>query len=308
MNESFINFKDAPEMEKKQRRVFVFKLLGLVVTLTFAIYFYSLLLAPNNGQYPITIKVERGDSLPVVARKISSAGLVKSESLFRLYTAAIGADKNLSAGIYNFTSPMSLAAIASKIKSGSYDVPLVKLTIPEGFTNEDIISRVAKEFNQSIGSEFMTEFTALIKDKQGYLFPETYYFFPDEKPITIVSKLEDEWGDRVGTQSKINNKVIVMASILEGESRDADEMKIISGILNKRISKGMYLQVDVATITYSVMGLPDIPINNPGEDAINAALHPEASPYLYYLHDDEGVVHYAKTFEEHKRNIRKYLK
>jgi UPF0755 protein len=308
MNESFINFKDAPEMEKKLKRVFVFKLLGLLIGLAFCFYFFNLFQSPNGNIYPVTIRIERGDSLPIVARKIYNAGIVKSESAFRLYTAAIGADKNLSAGIYNFEGPMSLAAIAGKIKSGLYDVPLVKLTIPEGFTNNDIINRVAAQFNQPLDSEFVINFKRLVEGKQGYLFPETYYFFPDEKPEVIVSKLEKEWANRIKGDDGVSKDVIVMASILEGESRGHDEMKVIAGILNKRISKGMYLQVDVATITYSVLGLPSEPINNPGEEAINAALHPESSPYLYYLHDSEGVVHYAKTFEEHKKNIRKYLK
>ncbi len=70
----------------------------------------------------------------------------------------------------------------------------------------------------------------------------------------------------------------------------------------------MALQVDSATSTYAVRGLPHGPLSNPGLDAITAALEPEKSPYLYFLTDKEGNVHYAKTFDEHKTNIATYLK
>ena len=70
----------------------------------------------------------------------------------------------------------------------------------------------------------------------------------------------------------------------------------------------MGLQVDAAPETYKVRGLPKKPINNPGLLAIKAAMYPTKSPYLYYLHDKDGKVHYAKTFAEHRLNVLKYLK
>ena len=312
MNESFINFKDAPRAEKSQRRkswVYgVATILGIIILL----YIYNLSRAPTGAIYPVNIRIERGNSLPIVADKIYAAGLVKSKSMLRLYTAAIGADKTISAGIYSFKSPMSLMAVASKIKSGEFDVPLIKATIPEGYTNEDIIERLSNLYSKYQTPDeavaFASELRTLTNGKQGYLFPETYYFFPDEMPSVIVNKLEDEWKKRVEASGTVDRKVIVMASILEGESKTHDEMKVIAGILYKRIDKGMYLQVDAATSTYDTLGLPSEPISNPGLAAIDAALHPEKSAYYFYLHDDMGVVHYAKTFEEHKKNIRKYLR
>jgi UPF0755 protein len=99
-----------------------------------------------------------------------------------------------------------------------------------------------------------------------------------------------------------------MASILEGEANGNLDAPTISGILWKRISLGMPLQVDVDKKTYREKGLPQNPLNNPGLVSIKAAIKPEKSNYLYYLHDKGGIVHYAVTFEEHKQNINKYLK
>ena len=99
-----------------------------------------------------------------------------------------------------------------------------------------------------------------------------------------------------------------MASILEGEANGKEDIYIISGILWKRINLGMPLQVDVDKSTYKEKGLPSEPLNNPGLLAIKAAMAPESSVYLYYLHDEDGVVHFARSFEEHKKNINDYLK
>ena len=70
----------------------------------------------------------------------------------------------------------------------------------------------------------------------------------------------------------------------------------------------MSLQADAAPETYKTRGLPKLPIGNPGLLAIKAAIYPQSSPYLYYLHDKNGDIHYAKSFAEHQRNIAKYLK
>jgi UPF0755 protein len=99
-----------------------------------------------------------------------------------------------------------------------------------------------------------------------------------------------------------------MASILEGEAKTEGDMKIIAGILLTRLTKGMPLQVDVAKETYTAKGLPKVPLNNPGLVAIMAVLHPTFTDNLYYLTGNDGAMHYAKTFEEHKKNIKKYLK
>ena len=121
-----------------------------------------------------------------------------------------------------------------------------------------------------------------------------------------------------------------MASIIEGEAVTPEDRRIVSGILWTRMKNGMRLgvdapfayimgkgsleltQTDLATTspynTYRVAGLPPTPINNPGIDAIAAALAPSSTPYLYYLSDKEGSMHYARTFAEHKLNKEKYLR
>jgi UPF0755 protein len=121
-----------------------------------------------------------------------------------------------------------------------------------------------------------------------------------------------------------------MASIIEKEAKGEEDRYFISGILWKRISKGIPLQVDAPFLyilgkesseltradlainspfnTYKNKGLTPSPIGNPGLESIKAAIKPKDSPYLYYLHDSDGNIHYAKTYTEHLKNINKYLK
>jgi UPF0755 protein len=107
---------------------------------------------------------------------------------------------------------------------------------------------------------------------------------------------------------KSEEEIIIMASIVEREADGDSDREVISGILWKRLERGIALQVDAAPVTYERRGLPESPIANPGLLAIEASLRPQASSYLYYLHDKEGGIHYARTFDEHRANIARYLK
>jgi UPF0755 protein len=126
------------------------------------------------------------------------------------------------------------------------------------------------------------------------------------------------------------SQVVIMASILEAEARKLEDRRVIAGILWKRIQMDMPLQVDAPfeyvsskntfTLTtadlrldspyntYTRKGLPPTPIGNPGLEAIQAAVTPIESPYLYYLSDKNGVFHYAETHDGHVKNKAKYLK
>ena len=118
--------------------------------------------------------------------------------------------------------------------------------------------------------------------------------------------------------------------MLEDEARTTTDRQIVAGILWKRLSLGMPLDVDstVSYITgkpldqlttadlkikslyntYLVAGLPPTPIDNPGLDSLSAAVSASTTPYLYYLSDKDGLMHYAVTFAEHQKNVAKYLK
>lgn len=187
----------------------------------------------------------------------------------------------------------------------------VSITIPEGYDvvqAGNIFAAKLKNFNRTL-------FVEEAKNQEGYLFPDTYFLLNNADEKDAVKSMQDNFEKKINpllpeivATGKTEKEIITMASILEKEAKGDADRGIISGILWKRIKIGIPLQVDAVPETYKTKGLPSRPIDNPGLEAIKAAIHPQSSIYLYYLHDKNGVTHYASTFEEHKKNIQKYLK
>lgn len=208
----------------------------------------------------------------------------------------------------------------------------VSVTVPEGFNVYQIASAL-----ESAGVVSREEFLKEAISEEGSLFPDTYDFFKDSKPKVILARMKKNFEEKtaiydsdIERQKKNMRDIVIMASLLEEEAALEKDRKLISGILWKRISLGMPLQVDAALTyatgrashkltdedlalddpynTYKYKGLPAGAISNPGIGAIEAAINQTLSPYLYYLSDSKGVIHYARTFEEHKLNKTRYLR
>lgn len=175
---------------------------------------------------------------------------------------------------------------------------------------------------------------------EGYLFPETYFIPTDSSGLDIAKIMynqfekvfTDEYRARARELNLSIEKVMAIASLIEKEAAKDEERKTISGVIYNRIKKGMPLQIDASVIyaitkgersldkvynkdlavksvfnTYNRKGIPAGPIANPGKPSIEAALYPENNEYLYYVLGDNGHV-FSKTYEEHKKNIEKYMK
>ncbi|MFA6392538.1 MAG: endolytic transglycosylase MltG [Candidatus Paceibacterota bacterium] len=194
---------------------------------------------------------------------------------------------------------------------GDHKIDQIKITFIEGSTNEDIVRLLSEKISNFNKDVFLND----PRSKQGYLFPDTYFFFPFATPDEVLKAMTLNFTKRVllldqdiKSSGRSLEDIIIMASILEKEASGKEDIGIISGILWKRIKLGIPLQVDIAPATYKESGLPQKPIGNPGLRAIKAAINPIVTSYLFYLHDKDGKVHYAVNFTEHKKNIAKYLK
>ena len=186
----------------------------------------------------------------------------------------------------------------------------ISVTIPEGFD----LDQIATVFSAKLSGFDKNNFLAETKNSEGYLFPDTYFFLNNANDADVLKSMSDNFVKKISpllpeivSAGKTENDVIIMASLIEREAKGNSDRDIISGILWKRISLGIPLEVDSAPETYKIKGLPENPICNPGSDLIKAAIEPQNSPYLYYLHDKNGVIHYAESFAEHQANIKKYL-
>jgi UPF0755 protein len=241
--------------------------------------------------------------------------------------------KGVKAGEYIFEDSQNVFTLAKRFTDGERGFAPVSIVVPEGSSVKDIgdiISYKLPSFDKQ-------GFLKISSKYEGYLFPDTYHIMSDAKPQDVLDVFLENFDKKIGPLLTDIEKfkwslvdVIKMASIVEEEGRTFETRRMIAGILWKRISIGMPLQVDASFLyvngkktfelttndlivdspynTYTRKGLPPTPISNPGLDSIKATINPIDSQYLYYLTDKEGKMHYAKTHEEHLLNKEKYLR
>lgn len=287
---------------------------------------------PQNFKTGTVFTIQDGESLNKIALLLKEQGFIRSDFLLKVVvTFLFSRPTGVIAGSYVFDRPQSLLSLADKITDDSYHLNPIRITVPEGLNKFEIANLLQTEIS-GFDSE---KFIAIAPE--GYLFPDTYFFAPGigaEKIIEIMKnnfnkQLEPYLAEIIETGKTIDENLI-MASIVETEARQYETRRTIAGILWKRIELEMPLQVDVAfkyvngkttpTLTledlninspyntYRNIGLPPTPIANPGLESILATINPIDTSYLYFLADDKGNVHYAKTFEDHKNNRRSYLR
>ncbi len=303
-------------------------LIGLVLLVT------AFFMTPAPKSFPSSsiFSISNGETLSGVATRLEDEHLVRSRSVFEFFAVMYGSDRNIVAGDYFFDRPLPVYEIARRVAAGEHHLEPVRITFPEGLAIADMAVILDTKLPYFDKEDFLLK----SEGKEGYLFPDTYLFFPTVKSDEVIKTMSDTFEKKIAplrseiASSKYTlNQIITMASIIEGEARKEEDRHVVSGILWHRLGIGMPLQVD-ATFkyingkgsaelstkdlqikspynTYVNKGLPPGPISNPSLSAIKAALEPTASPYLYYLHDADGQIHYGRTFQEHVANKQKYL-
>lgn len=250
----------------------------------------------------IDFNIPKGVNASGIGERLFEKGLIKNPLVFRVYVQFSGISSNIQAGDYRLSPSFNLFQTIDVLSKNPI---AIKVTIPEGYTNAEIAAKFAKSLDKD--KTFINDFLSISKKDEGYLFPDTYLITNNATPGAIVAKMKAEFVSKTADLKPIPSQVI-MASIIERETKGVEERPIVAGILMNRLEAGMPLQVDVAPETYKTPGLPSSPIANPGLISISAAVHPIATDYWYYLHDSTGVIHYAKTLDEQNINIAKYLK
>lgn len=289
--------------------------------------------APSDFPTSTIVTIESGQGLQRIVQDFKSKSIIRSPFMFRSLVIILGGEKRVVAGDYLLDTKENPLTLALRIIRGDFHMNEIKLTIPEGMS----VKEIGELLDKNLVSFDQASFVERATSKEGYLFPDTYFFRPTTKPEDVIGRMNALYEKKIETLQKdilaskhSEKEIITMASILEGEAKTTEDRKIVSGILWKRMSAGIPLQVD-ATFkyingkgtaelslddlkidsrynTYVYRGLPPTPINNPGLDAILASLYPTKTPYLYFLTGRDGKMYYARTFEEHKVNKAKYLR
>lgn len=283
---------------------------------------------PTGGM----VSIASGSSLQSAAAELADTGIVKHPALLSFVLRALGESDRVQAGTYLFNSPENLFTVAYRLVTGTYGLPPVRITFPEGETARDAAERVHDAFPDISESDFLS----LAQPYEGYLFPDTYLFLSSADVATIVQAMRANFDAKAASlladlqaSGRSFSDVVIMASLIEREARTDANKRLVAGILSNRLARGMPLQVDAVFgyifgrdtyspsfddlkvdspyNTYTHVGLPPGPISNPGLASIEAALNPTQTDYFYYLTGRDGLMHYATTYAGHQANRRNYL-
>ena len=298
-----------------------------------ALFFYTMFISsPRAFSGEVTIVIQEGLTLSQISKLLKERNLIKSPAVFETLIIALEGQGGARHGEYVFKKPQNVWTIARRIVSADFGLIPVKITLSEGLTvagMADILEKKLTGFNKDV-------FVRIAKKDEGYLFPDTYRFFPNAGALEAYKTLRKTFDEKIklmendiAKSQKTPRDIVIMASLLEKEARTMETRRTIAGILWKRLSIGMPLQVDAAfeyiigkntyTLTtedlkidspyntYKYKGLPPGPIANPGLGSIEAALNPLESPYFFYLSDKEGNIYYSRTHDEHVIKKSRYI-
>ena len=269
----------------------------------------------------INLTVPKGASTASIAALLEKNGVVPSALGFRLWAKYKG-ESNFQAGEYLFHKNESAGAALAVLKSGPKQ-RIDKITIPEGFTINQVAERVAriagfsgqKFFDLAMSNQVRSEYQPIeAKTPEGFLFPNTYLLSGTDNEETLLRQMINQFDAQAGavgldeaerSRGRSAYDILKIASMVESEAKiDADRAKIAQ-VIENRLAADMRLQIDATVIyalgahksaltkrdlevdspynTYKVKGLPPTPISNPGIKSIRAALRPEPGPWLYYV-------------------------
>jgi UPF0755 protein len=324
-----IRLKNLPRFVRKYKTA-IRAFFVIIIVVFFTLIIMSI--APSDFPRNIIVRINKDMTVSGAASLLKEKGIIKSAYLYKIYVILMHDGKGIQAGSYLFDEPQSVLRIAYRTSYGIKNVEKIRLTVFEGTNSKEITALLKK----SVPNFNTNDFLARAKINEGYLFPETYFVDSDVQSKEIIDMMRMQFDAAIeplkpalATSTRSLKDIMIMASIIEKEANDMTDRRIISGILWKRLDKGMALQVDVpfyyalgkrsseltladlATTspynTYTHKGLPPTPITNPGLDAIKAAMYPTVSPYYFYLADRKGITHYANTHDGHVANKEKYL-
>lgn len=307
------------------------------------------LCAFNKEDITATIEVTADDTIGTIADKLHDAGLIEYKWFFRLFATVADAKDKIGTGTYELSTEMDYRALIVGMhnSSGNLNTDTVRVTIPEGYTVSQIIKLLAEngvntEENlleaaktATFDYDYIDNNSEDISRLEGYLFPDTYDFYLNEKASSALnrliknfnSKLDEEKLAQAEARGYDLQDIITIASLIEKETDGTDQANIASVIYNRLEGPGDkggtygMLQIDASLLyalpdhtgpitkedkqvdskynLYKYAGLPPTPIANPGLASIEAALEPADTNYYYYALGKDGKHHFSSTLAEH---------
>jgi UPF0755 protein len=303
---------------------------------------YFLLPAQPTMTSNIIFEISQGKGLSHIAIELKEKGVIKSILALKILARITSENLTIQAGEYELSGSMTPNQILRKLLTG--DTKKRHVVFKEGATLWDMATAL-EEAGVAKKEDFITAATDPLELKrlgvnapsfEGYLFPNTYELSrPVNIPKLIVAMLQDaetKWPEAYTQQVEIlgmdRHQVLTLASMIQKEAGDVSEMPKISSVFHNRLKQGMKLQCDSTVIygikdfngnltkvdletdtpynTYTRYDLPVGPIGNPGEEAIRAALFPEATNHLYFVANGKGKHIFSDNLKDHNAAVQEY--
>jgi UPF0755 protein len=313
--------------------------LFLMIALLGALAAAFFALAPATPAAQTFVLVKPGSSTRSIAVQLEQAGAIRNAYSF-LAVHAIKGRRTLKAGEYSFDRSANALEVYDRMVRG--DVYTRTLVIPEGYNIFDIAQALenAGLTKKEAFLEVARKERSLIADLdpqapslEGYLFPDTYHFSRTQSPRDIAGAMVKRFRREAQALGLTQNfhEVVTLASIVEKETSVASERPLVAGVFQNRLRHRIGLATDPSVIyaallagryrgtiyqsdlsfdspynTYRYYGLPPGPIANPGRASLEAALRPLPTDYLYFVADNKGGHNFARTIDEHNRNVAAY--
>jgi UPF0755 protein len=313
--------------------------IALVVFVSLALSYFVFIQAPQKtGEFQqFTIQINETSNIQI-SNDLKSEGFIKSSWILNLILDIRGVV--VIPGGYKLSKMMNVWDIAGAL---SKKPDLAWIVIPEGLRKEEIADILANKlgWSDSMKAEWLTKDTITPPEYfEGVYFPDTYLIPVSENPLQVAERLQKHFNEKFSVYAKeaAQNNIkwttaLTLASIIQREAAGTNDMPLISGILWNRLLKNMRLEVD-STLqyargnigngwwapitaadkkinspfnTYLHAGLPPHPISNPGLEAISAAINPQTTDCLYYIHDSSKTIHCSADYAGQLDNIKKYL-
>ena len=346
--------------------------IGVVIGMFLMVGVSDMLAMNRTEKNTVSISIPANPTLDQVSQELKEKGVIKETTFFNMY-AELTHNTEFSQGKFKIPTNLDYEAIITYLQSLSNRVDTIKVTIPEGMTVREIAKLLVKKkvlesedhFLELCNSTYFDEdypFVANLKnvDKryyklEGYLFPDTYECYVNERAEQTITRMLDDYETRVYTDQNVDgysravnirklikkarytdgkkysmDQILTMASIIQAEAANVDDMYYISSVLHNRLEADIDEGVGRLSLdstqwypyrnrkdvpkeerktytsrydTYKKYGLPYGSINNPGMQAILAAIYPNDTDYLYFCHDKKGTPYYASSLWEQEYNL-----
>ena len=294
---------------------------------------------------PFTFEIKDGETFSSVTERLYEQGIIPTKFNFKVAAFIYGAEKNVKAARFSIPNDLSYLDLVDLLVNGPADY-LRAIRINDGQTIKWLGAKVKRDLridsaafvNLATDKEFIKTLGLNVSTLEGYLFSKKYKIYEKSSPKEAIkifyNGFKEFFNDTLKQRAKkigfSVNQVLTLASIIKGETNLVEEMPRISGVYHNRLRIGMPLQAD-PTIqyllpggwrrltnkdlkiespynTYRYLGLPPGPINNPGANAIMAALYPGKNNYLYFVADGNGGHKFGKSYSDHLKNVAQYRK